>query len=347
MELSFSILSNTNQNEEEEALLNQSDHFILVKKIEDFQKAYFSSSGKTQWFRLSSEARCSWVNMDPTTAHFHSHVEYNRKEDGSEFSQTEHQHPLIQALRLPSRVILLREGAKQRFKWYKKRECERRRRYRMAREVYDIQRKRFQEKKHSITLEDLDMMKQYTMSILERCEFCGGFFLSINLFWGTTICDSCYFNPANIQSIMQKDEGKILSLHGVSAPKALEPSCLTSATTTSTSITITTESKKRSKKKSSIPATPPATPPTSSCFLPDEDDEDDITQPCGFSDKEIHERNEKDDFIFDWSAIAPAPTNAQIECMENITAFSMSGWNFTDVSLSSVSELPEPVSKKE
>jgi hypothetical protein len=50
-----------------------------------------------------------------------------------------------------------------------------------------------------------DMM----MSVADRCEHCNFLFLSINLFWGTTLCDACYFNPQVIIKIMSDIESNL------------------------------------------------------------------------------------------------------------------------------------------
>lgn len=68
------------------------------------------------------------------------------------------------------------------FTAYKKRENERRRRYR---------------KKKVIT-------KEFDLSRKHRCEVCLELFGRVNLFWGFSLCNTCYFNPVYIQFIMFK-----------------------------------------------------------------------------------------------------------------------------------------------
>lgn len=260
---------------------NDQDYFI--QKLEVFREAYLNSndqshsSGEVEtWKKLAAQAKCCWVNMDNTDTHFHSHVEYTRKEDGTEM-QVEN-HPLIQALKLPSKVILLRERCKRRFKWYKKRECERRRRYRLVRKSYEEKRKAFLSKKDEVTVEDLDVMKTYALAILERCEFCGGFFLFVNLFWGATLCDRCYFNPANICSIMQKDEGKLNSFVSAKSSRIqpMEPSPLISVGIEVTPPTSTSAASISTVISTINQETLPSLPPIS------------------FSEAELKQRNESD-----------------------------------------------------
>jgi len=39
--------------------------------------------------------------------------------------------------------------------------------------------------------------------MVDTCEHCKRLFATVNLFWGVTLCDPCYFNEGVIQSIMK------------------------------------------------------------------------------------------------------------------------------------------------
>lgn len=76
-----------------------------------------------------------------------------------------------------------RRMARKVFSAYKKKETERRRRY-----------------NNHARMEELAKDKKYD---LHKCEICKSLFLHVNLFWGFTLCNDCYLNPANIVFILK------------------------------------------------------------------------------------------------------------------------------------------------
>jgi hypothetical protein len=79
---------------------------------------------------------------------------------------------------------------------YKKRECERRKR---------IRRKIQKEKER----ESANQPSNLLLALVDRCESCKRFYITVNLFWGVTLCDSCYFNENVIREIMRSQKEKI------------------------------------------------------------------------------------------------------------------------------------------
>jgi hypothetical protein len=74
---------------------------------------------------------------------------------------------------------------------YKKRECERRKRLRIK-----------LEKEREI--ERQGGPANILLSMVDACEVCRKLYVTVNLFWGVTLCDSCYFNKDVIDDIMKK-----------------------------------------------------------------------------------------------------------------------------------------------
>lgn len=122
-----------------------------------------STKSQTQWTRA----------LDAVQEHFSSHVSL----DGSSH-------------KLPPNIYALKTIAKHNWVLYKKRECERRKR---------IRRKIEKEKDNERNGKPANVL----MAMVDSCEACKRLYVTVNLFWGVTLCDSCYFNPGVINEIMK------------------------------------------------------------------------------------------------------------------------------------------------
>lgn len=122
-----------------------------------------SVKSQTQWTRA----------LDAVQEHFSSHVTIDR---------TSH--------KLPPSICALKAIAKHNWVLYKKRECERRKR---------IRRKIEKEKKNERNGKPSNIL----MAMVDSCEVCKRLYVTVNLFWGVTLCDSCYFTPGVINDIMK------------------------------------------------------------------------------------------------------------------------------------------------
>ena len=122
-----------------------------------------STKSQTQWTRA----------LDAVQEHFSSHVSL----DGSSH-------------KLPPNIYALKTIAKHNWVLYKKRECERRKR---------IRRKIEKEKDNERSGKPANVL----MAMVDSCEACKRLYVTVNLFWGVTLCDSCYFNPGVINDIMK------------------------------------------------------------------------------------------------------------------------------------------------
>lgn len=109
---------------------------------------------------------------DAIQEHFNSHVTI----DGLEH-------------RLPNTICALKLSAKKNWVLYKKRECERRKRMRKRIEL---------EKTKETNGEPANIL----LSMVDSCENCKKLYVTVNLFWGVTLCDLCYFNISVINEIM-------------------------------------------------------------------------------------------------------------------------------------------------
>lgn len=117
---------------------------------------------QTQW------TRC----LDAVQEHFSSHVTL----DGSSY-------------RLPHKLYALKLAAKHSWVLYKKRECERRKRLRQK-----LEREKAKDERGDPA--------NTLLAMVDQCEICKHFFVTVNLFWGTTMCDACYFDPEVIKHVM-------------------------------------------------------------------------------------------------------------------------------------------------
>lgn len=152
--------------------LEKSDSYILSKKYDKIVKKFYTDSKEIKKpVRLKSQ----WTRIhDSVQEHFCSHVLIN---------QATHL--------LPSNICALKQSAKQSWMLYKKRECERRKR---------LRRKIEREK----NLEDIGCPSNILLSLVDTCEICKKMYLTVNLFWGVTLCDICYFNEEVIHEVIKQ-----------------------------------------------------------------------------------------------------------------------------------------------
>lgn len=153
--------------------LHLDDDVILAKRI--YSHYDYIRQNHTKSARITSHSRTQWTRIhDGVQEHFSSHVLIN----GSSY-------------KLPSNIYALKQIAKQSWMLYKKRECERRKRLRVK-----IEKEREIEAKGGAA--------NILLSMVDACENCKKLFVTVNLFWGTTLCDLCYFNEEVIKEIMKQ-----------------------------------------------------------------------------------------------------------------------------------------------
>lgn len=168
--------------EEMEEGMGQDDDVILSKRYEGFVMEDLQSSGDTHQQQLPPNTRLQsqWTRIaDAVQEHFCSHVIIEGE-----------------AFKLPKEIYAMKVQAKNTWVLYKKRECERRKR---------IRRKLQKEKEKECSNQPSNLL----LALVDRCEACKRFYVTVNLFWGVTLCDSCYFNEGTIYEIMQQQREKI------------------------------------------------------------------------------------------------------------------------------------------
>lgn len=160
--------------------LEKDDAEILEKRYRDkkakTEESSSSSSkvpGESSKTTKSIKSQTQWTrSLDVVQEHFSSHVIL----DG--VSQ-----------KIPPQIYALKHSAKRDWILYKKRECERR--------------KRIREKiKREKTNEQHGKPANVLLAMVDSCESCRRLYVTVNLFWGVTLCDSCYFNPEIINGYM-------------------------------------------------------------------------------------------------------------------------------------------------
>jgi len=122
-----------------------------------------SIKSQTQWTRA----------LDVVQEHFSSHVILDRVSH-----------------RIPPQIYALKHAAKRDWILYKKRECERRKR---------IREKINREKQNERSGKPANVL----LAMVDSCEACKRLYVTVNLFWGVTLCDPCYFNPDIINDLMK------------------------------------------------------------------------------------------------------------------------------------------------
>lgn len=162
-----------------ESDLEKDDILVLSARYNRFVKKSLGGGPKTMKARNArrnneNRIKSQWTRIyDEIQEHFSSHVNINQ----------------ISHL-LPPNIYAMKQTAKQSWLLYKKRECERRKRLRLK-----IEAEREKEEKG-------EEPGNILLSMVDSCECCRKLYVSVNLFWGSTLCDICYFNPEVIQGIV-------------------------------------------------------------------------------------------------------------------------------------------------
>ena len=191
--------------EDDEALLNHDLSFLLKNHQ-----------------RTSCSRGRSYVNCLPSDSVFRSHILMNIFD---------------RDLMLPKNVMIFKKKARDKFGRYKKAECERRRRYagrrkmiftnkfiKQTRESRRLQKQIDREVMNGIESSEklerlmlkkakvLDearydvMLNEAVQDLTMRCEKCKKLYMRVNLFWGISLCDVCYFDKRIIYEIMDDYE---------------------------------------------------------------------------------------------------------------------------------------------
>ena len=156
-----------------ESELDKDDADVIANRYSKFINALETIKNKENGIK-KTRLKAQWTKMhDAVQEHFTSHVMING---------TSHL--------LPPNIYALKQSSKQSWMLYKKRECERRKRLRLKIE---------KEKK----IEESGGPANLLLSMVDACEVCRKFYITVNLFWGVTLCDVCYFNVDVISEIMK------------------------------------------------------------------------------------------------------------------------------------------------
>lgn len=169
------MLSTDSRKFEDEVIegLDLDDVEILTRRVRAHQE--YVSLLKPSCRRGVSHSRTQWTRIhDGVQEHFSSHVLINNS-----------------AYKLPSNIYAMKQISKQSWMLYKKRECERRKRLRVK-----LEREREIEAKGGPA--------NILLSMVDACEICKKLYVTVNLFWGLTLCDTCYFNEDIIKDIMKQ-----------------------------------------------------------------------------------------------------------------------------------------------
>lgn len=161
------------QNFEDETSENveQDDTVLLEKRYREHKQQQQSPSPSLK----SMKSQTQWTrSLDVVQEHFSSHVIL----DGVSH-------------KIPPLIYALKRTAKRDWVLYKKRECERRKR---VREKVEAEKKKERRGEPSNVL----------LTMVDTCEGCKRLYVTVNLFWGVTLCDSCYFNRDFLIEIMDK-----------------------------------------------------------------------------------------------------------------------------------------------
>lgn len=183
-------MNERNYESECESDLEKDDAAVLSKRYAVFINAIDSYKKKEDKHK-KTRLRAQWTKMhDAVQEHFTSHVMING---------TTHL--------LPPNIYALKQTSKQSWMLYKKRECERRKRLRQKIE---------KEKK----VEESGGPANLLLSMVDSCEVCKKFYITVNLFWGVTLCDVCYFNEEVIHEIMSAKKKQMSSSASASSSSA-------------------------------------------------------------------------------------------------------------------------------
>lgn len=172
-----------NYESECESDLEKDDSVTIQKRYEKFIKQSFFDKEKAIDKKPPPRLRmrkAQWPRYyDVVQEHYSSHVMVNQS-----------------TYLLPKNICALKQEAKQSWMLYKKRECERRKRLRL---------KIVQEREKEQNGNPSNLL----LTMVDACEVCKKLYVTVNLFWGITLCDICYFNEEVIHSIMKINVDKV------------------------------------------------------------------------------------------------------------------------------------------
>lgn len=229
----------THYESECESELEKDDNTVLASRYAKYVRKQLGNSLKAK--KASNKdlrVKAHWTRIyDAIQEHFSSHVNINH---------TSHL--------LPPNIYAMKQSAKQSWLLYKKRECERRKRLRLKIEA--------EKEKERLGQEPANIL----LSMVDSCECCKKLYVTVNLFWGVTLCDICYFNTEVISEIMRRKSETMNAI--TTASSNISKRTLTSDIITSSSQSISKEEDEKrtqmvkkyytvNSKKASSTTTPP------------------------------------------------------------------------------------------
>ena len=253
------------KNDEEIKELLEGSSFLEDQEQVEFEKD--DDVGlKTRYQKYLNGQKLSngWLNYDFVFKHRCSHIFISQKDflhgvgesfkDGNagegsvvEDNTDKEDGGFVMKVPIPGNIVCMKMKCKNMWNLYKKRECERRRRFRkkITKYLQDIIVKENVEKNfgqdeeqktvahtkirnivNDLKVENLlknpkfvdksinllQYSEDFMKIVADRCENCNNLFLSMNLFWGKTLCDGCYFNPHVIIKTMIQIESELIML---------------------------------------------------------------------------------------------------------------------------------------
>lgn len=179
--------------EEIDMYLNEDDSTILSNRYNSFVYNTTSPSSSTK----TSQKASSFLNGYLSTADQHnlpqtSKIQSQWTRIGDAVQEHFISHATIdgEIFKLPKEICALKLRSKESWVLYKKRECERRKRIRRK-----IQKEKEKQSKN--------IASDILLALVDRCEVCKRYYVTVNLFWGVTLCDICYFSDTVITTIMR------------------------------------------------------------------------------------------------------------------------------------------------
>lgn len=176
--------------------LEKDDAEVLERRYKSYRKGIRQVENKLLNQKLASKAAGGVGDSTPFAIpkprQYHTRTQWTRALDAVQEHFSSHVTIDGTSHKLPPTIYALKLAAKHSWLLYKKRECERRKRIRKKLEAE--KEKEIEKKEPSNIL----------LSMVDMCEICKRLYITVNLFWGVTICDSCYFNPSIINEIMKK-----------------------------------------------------------------------------------------------------------------------------------------------
>jgi len=215
-----------------ESELEKDDVEVLAKRYNKFIDVMDNLKNKDNGIK-KNRLKAQWTTMhDAVQEHFTSHVMLNGA-----------------VHLLPPNIYALKQSSKQSWMLYKKRECERRKRLRQK-----IEKER--------KVEESGGPANLLLSMVDACEVCRKLYITVNLFWGVTLCDVCYFNEDVINEIMKtKKKTLIPSSSAIKVIDRKHPHVKDTVEPTSSSSSSSYDWK---AKYFTLPPSPPPPPSTTS-----------------------------------------------------------------------------------